>query len=161
MFVLNSRIYFCCNILVVSNFYNNLSVYGGFYKCITPLWWRVAEPLNDICLSDFLHLLHWISLYYHNNCRECIQKIETVSWPIEAKARYQRLKWIQGWNKLSSGQIEESQQRNIIELKLRELEEVRPLSGNGYFEIGRGTLTSIVSTSITYFIILLQFKQSE
>ena len=59
------------------------------------------------------------------------------------------------------GQIEETQQRNIIELKLKELEDVRPLSGNGYFEIGRGTLTSIVSTSITYFIILLQFKQSD
>ena len=37
MFVLNSRIYFCRNILAISNFYNNLSVYGGFHKCITPL----------------------------------------------------------------------------------------------------------------------------
>ena len=63
--------------------------------------------------------------------------------------------------KFTSGQVEETLQRHIIELKLKELEEVRPLSGNGYFEIGRGTLTSIVSTSITYFIILLQFKQSE
>ena len=35
--VLNSRVYFCHNILVISNFYNNMSVSGGFYKCITPL----------------------------------------------------------------------------------------------------------------------------
>ena len=60
-----------------------------------------------------------------------------------------------------SGQVTEPRQKNLIELKLKELDDVRPFSGNGYFEIGRGTLTSIVSTSITYFIILLQFKQSE
>ena len=59
------------------------------------------------------------------------------------------------------GQVTEPRQKNLIELKLKELDDVRPFSGNGYFEIGRGTLTSIVSTSITYFIILLQFKQSE
>ena len=45
-----------------------------------------------------------------------------------------------------------------LKILLKEVENVGPLSGNGYFDISRGTLTSIVSISVTYFIILLQFK---
>ena len=54
----------------------------------------------------------------------------------------------------------ESDQPKIQSLKilLKEVENVGPLSGNGYFDISRGTLTSIVSISVTYFIILLQFR---
>ena len=50
----------------------------------------------------------------------------------------------------------------VEQLKIKHLiekvEKVRPLSGNGYFEISRETLTSIVGISITYLIILLQFR---
>ena len=45
-----------------------------------------------------------------------------------------------------------------IKLLIEKVEKVRPLSGNGYFEISRETLTSIVGISITYLIILLQFR---
>ena len=45
-----------------------------------------------------------------------------------------------------------------IKLLIEKVENERPLSGNGYFEISRETLTSIVGISITYLIILLQFR---
>ena len=38
--------------------------------------------------------------------------------------------------------------------------EAQPISGCGMFEITRSTLTSMVSTSLTYLIILIQFKLS-
>ena len=51
---------------------------------------------------------------------------------------------------------------SVKQLKIKHLiekvEKVSPLSGNGYFEISRETLTSIVGISITYLIILLQFR---
>ena len=40
------------------------------------------------------------------------------------------------------------------------LDSAEPLSGCGMFQITRGTLTSMISTSITYLIILVQFKIS-
>ena len=41
---------------------------------------------------------------------------------------------------------------------IKELASTGPLSGDGYFDVGRGTLTSMVSTTITYLIILMQFR---
>ena len=38
--------------------------------------------------------------------------------------------------------------------------EAQPISGCGMFQITRSTLTSMVSTSLTYLIILIQFKLS-
>ena len=45
-----------------------------------------------------------------------------------------------------------------IKFLIEKVEKVRPLSGNGCFEISRETLTSIVGISITYLIILVQFR---
>ena len=61
---------------------------------------------------------------------------------------------------LQQALVMETEQPKIQSLKilLKEVENVGPLSGNGYFDISRGTLTSIVSISVTYFIILLQFR---
>ena len=61
---------------------------------------------------------------------------------------------------LQQALVMETEQPKIQSLKilLKEVANVGPLSGNGYFDISRGTLTSIVSISVTYFIILLQFK---
>ena len=61
---------------------------------------------------------------------------------------------------LQQALVMESDHPKIQSLKilLKEVENVGPLSGNGYFDISRGTLTSIVSISVTYFIILLQFR---
>ena len=45
-----------------------------------------------------------------------------------------------------------------IKMVIEKVDNVKTLTGNGYFEISRATLTSIVSISITYLIILLQFR---
>ena len=45
-----------------------------------------------------------------------------------------------------------------IKMVIEKVDNVKTLNGNGYFEISRATLTSIVSISITYLIILLQFR---
>ena len=43
---------------------------------------------------------------------------------------------------------------------LREIDNLKPLNGNGYFELKKETLTSIFSTIVTYLIILLQFRNA-
>ena len=43
---------------------------------------------------------------------------------------------------------------------LRDIGELEPISGYGLFTVDRTTLTSTVSVSITYLIVLLQFKQT-
>ena len=40
------------------------------------------------------------------------------------------------------------------------IDDAQPISGCGLFEINRSTLTNMISTSVTYLIILLQFKLS-
>ena len=52
--------------------------------------------------------------------------------------------------------IDEEERR----LLLREIDNLKPLSPYGLFSVERSTLTSMMSTSITYLIILIQFKQS-
>ena len=45
-------------------------------------------------------------------------------------------------------------------LSLKELERQGPLTGLGFFTIERGTLTGMLSTAVTYIIILVQFRMS-
>ena len=45
-------------------------------------------------------------------------------------------------------------------LLLRDIDNMKPLSPYGLLNVERSTLTSMMSTSITYLIILIQFKQS-
>ena len=45
-------------------------------------------------------------------------------------------------------------------LLLRDIDNLKPISAYGLFSVERSTLTSMMSTSITYLIILIQFKQS-
>ena len=45
-----------------------------------------------------------------------------------------------------------------IRFLIEKVEKTKPLSGNGYFEISKSTLASITSISVTYLIILLQFR---
>ena len=47
-----------------------------------------------------------------------------------------------------------------IKILIRKIEHTHPLNGNGYFELKKGTITSIVSISVTYLVILLQFRAS-
>ena len=50
--------------------------------------------------------------------------------------------------------------RQKIKNLIDEVAELDPLSGNGFFEINKATLTGMISVSITYIIILVQFKIS-
>ena len=63
---------------------------------------------------------------------------------------------------LNKSLIGETRDENIQDVKLlaKEIENIPPLSGNGYFEIRKGTISSIVSNTVTYLIILLQFRTS-
>ena len=45
-------------------------------------------------------------------------------------------------------------------LLFREINNLEPVSPYGLFDINRSTLTSMISISFTYIIILIQFKQS-
>ena len=48
----------------------------------------------------------------------------------------------------------------VIRLLLRDVDNLEPVSGYGFFGVDRTTVTSMVSTAITYFVILIQFKTS-
>ena len=52
----------------------------------------------------------------------------------------------------------DAMKKESLKILIKEVENVLPLGGNGYFTIGRSTLTSMLSISVTYFIILLQFR---
>ena len=52
-------------------------------------------------------------------------------------------------------------EREEMKILVKNIENVGPLNGNGYFDISRSTLTSVTSISITYLIILLQFRNIE
>ena len=49
---------------------------------------------------------------------------------------------------------------DTLRLLLRDIDNLEPLSGYGLFGVDRSTLTSMISVSFTYLIILIQFKQS-
>ena len=49
----------------------------------------------------------------------------------------------------------------MVERTLAEIHEEGPMTGCGYFEITKSSLTSMASISITYVIILMQFKSAQ
>ena len=54
---------------------------------------------------------------------------------------------------------EEVVNKDVLDI-LDIIDSAEPLSGCGMFEIKRSTLTSMISISITYLIVLVQFKMS-
>ena len=56
--------------------------------------------------------------------------------------------------------LPKSEEDKEVSKLLKSLERTGPLTGCGLFQLQRNTLTSMVSTSITYLIILVQFKLS-
>ena len=58
--------------------------------------------------------------------------------------------------------VKENNKERIMDIQLliKEIEATPPLNGLGYFQLKRETLTSIVSNTVTYLIILLQFRTS-
>ena len=57
-------------------------------------------------------------------------------------------------------QWKHKQEIKRVQKILEAIDAAEPLSGCGMFKITRGMLTSMISTSITYLIILVQFKIS-
>ena len=62
--------------------------------------------------------------------------------------------------KLELEDIEDKEDNKRVKKIIDVIDSAEPLSGCGMFHITRSTLTSMISTSITYLIILVQFKIS-
>ena len=48
-----------------------------------------------------------------------------------------------------------------IQIIVERMKTIEPLSGNGFFEVKKPTVTTIIGAAVTYMIILVQFKLSE
>ena len=59
-------------------------------------------------------------------------------------------------DQILTNRVDKTLTKNMI----KELSDLKPLTGNGYFSITKATLTSMFSVGITYIIILAQFKIS-
>ena len=102
-------------------------------------WQQIVSSLSFVCMAYYyISYLYFITM----TAEKAHQDLKMLATPLQQTL------------------VMESDQPKIQSLKilLKEVENVGPLSGNGYFDISRGTLTSIVSISVTYFIILLQFR---
>ena len=56
--------------------------------------------------------------------------------------------------------VDNNETRKRVKQLLRVIEDLKPLSGYGLFTVDRSTLTNMMSVSITYLIVLVQFKQN-
>ena len=56
--------------------------------------------------------------------------------------------------------LEDRDDGKTIKDLVRDIEDLEPISGYGLFTVDRTTLTSTISVSITYLIVLIQFKQT-
>ena len=73
-----------------------------------------------------------------------------------------RISRYQGLEKIFSifFQLIAGDEKEMVERTLAEIHEEGPMTGCGYFEITKSSLTSMASISITYVIILMQFKSA-
>ena len=103
------------------------------------LWQNVISSCCYFTMSAYcMSILYCITL----TAEEAYDALQSLNIPLE--------KMLVNENDLT--------RKENIKSTMRKLEKMRPLNGNGYFYITRETLTSIVSTTITYLIILLQFR---
>ena len=103
------------------------------------LWQNIVSSICFFTMSVyFMTLLYCITL----TAEEAFDALQSLKTPLEKMLVHEN----------------DFTQREHIKATMRKLEKVRPLNGNGYFNITRETLTSIVSTTVTYLIILLQFR---
>ena len=56
--------------------------------------------------------------------------------------------------------VDNNETRKRVKQLLRVIKDLKPLSGYGLFTVDRSTLTNMMSVSITYLIVLVQFKQN-
>ena len=60
--------------------------------------------------------------------------------------------------KLSVSAVSYQEEKKLLDL-IYQVQEETPFTALGFFDVDRSTLTSILATSATYIIILLQFDQ--
>jgi len=60
--------------------------------------------------------------------------------------------------KLSVSDVSYQEEKRLLDL-IYQVQEESPFTALGFFDVDRSTLTSILATSATYIIILLQFDQ--
>ena len=116
---------------------NNYFVFIFFFLAL----WFIDEFKRNVCLPKnniIMAILYCITL----TAEEAYDALQSLNKPLE--------KILVNENNFA--------QREHIKATIRKLEKIRPLNGNGYFNITRETLTSTVSTTVTYLIILLQFR---
>ena len=107
-----------------------------------------TEPLGPKVVSSFGTLLVCFGLM-----------LNIASFTFVLEAGYQSIKSLT--SSLQHQLLNNSgSEKKVIKNVIKEIEDLKPLTGNGYFSISRGVLTSKVSVGITYIIILVQFKIS-
>ena len=119
----------------------------GLYKSITTAFYHPYDTASNIVLTvsyAVVSILNSTSLFVLTLAAE------------DAHTSLKNL--VAPLNVALIGETEEKIQD--IKCLIKEIENMPPLNGNGYFEIRKGTITSIVSTTVTYLIILLQFRSS-
>ena len=114
--------------------------FSDFYD--TESWMKPVMTIVYIFLSTydmiFLYSITMIAEKAHESLKKLVKPLE------EALIR-----------------TEDVKEREEMKILVKNIENVGPLNGNGYFDISRSTLTSVTSISITYLIILLQFRNIE
>ena len=75
-----------------------------------------------------------------------------------AESSFEKLKNLTVTLQLRMAKEKDPVEQMKIRFLIEKVEKTKPLSGNGYFEISKSTLASITSISVTYLIILLQFR---
>ena len=119
----------------------------SLYKCITTAFYHPYDvPTNIVLTICYAIMSIFISTYIYvitMSAEELHTSFKSLAIP------------------LNIALIAENEENNHnIKSLIKEIENMPPLNGNGYFEIKKGTITSIVSTTVTYLIILLQFRSS-
>ena len=116
--------------------------------CISTAFLRPYDNLSNIIVSVcyalmflFCAILLYLLIIASENAHNSLQKLTKSLNIIVMKEK-------------------DEDTRINAQLLLKEIENIPPFNGNGYFELKRETLTSITSTTVTYLIILLQFRGS-
>ena len=132
------RYFFSFQIMIVISLYMGIStIYFAPYNLITNIIASIFYGLLFLYSGFILYVLTVAGENAHNS-------LQKMTKPLNIMAKMEK----------------DEERRTNAQLLLDEIKNTPPLNGNGYFELKKDTLTSITSTTITYLIILLQFRSS-
>ena len=146
-------IFCCCQLFTFVNFFNVIS----FQFMDFDTWERSVFSVSFVLIS--LHLI-FIVLSLTFTIEEALNSLKSLMIPMRKrlgkKGTLFRLYFYQA---ISVDLTELSERQEMLNL-VEEIRDTGALTGHGYFEIRRANLTSMISISFTYLIILLQFRLS-